>query len=465
MNGAADRHGRNPEAQPDPELRAAASEIFRRGLAAADGYDAVRRAIEVRGESLHFRGSAGTAGATAVYAATGRVWVVGAGKASAVMAAAAEQALGERVAGGAVCVRRGHGSPLTRIDLFEGGHPLPDAAGARGARAIRRTVRGARERDLVLNLVSGGGSALLSLPAPGIRLEDLRRTTELLLLAGAGIHELNAVRKHLTLLAGGGLAALARGPVVSLIVSDVPGDRLDSISSGPTAPDPTTYADAWEALAARGLIARIPPRVAGRLQAGLRGELPETRKRDDPAFARAHNLIVASNRDALDAAQAAAEERGWVVERWPGPLTGEAREAGARFARELLARPAPAGKPFCLLAGGETTVAVRGRGRGGRNQELVLGAAGVLDGRPGALVLSAGTDGNDGPTDAAGAFADGGTLARARSLGLDAARALRENDAYPFFQRLADLVATGPTRTNVMDVQIGLRRPAAGAPR
>ncbi|HZB46061.1 MAG TPA: DUF4147 domain-containing protein, partial [Pyrinomonadaceae bacterium] len=326
----------------------------------------------------------------------------------------------------------------------------------------------AGEGDLVLALVSGGGSALLTLPAAGLTLEDIGATTESLLGCGATINDINAIRKHTTRLGGGGAARLAApARTVSLIISDVVGSPLDVIASGPTAPDPTTFADAWRAVERHGLQERLPPRVVEHLRRGRAGEVEETPKPGDELWSRVHNNVVASNVTAAEAAVAAARERGFEATLLTTSLEGEAREVGrfaASVAREMRGR-ARAARPLLSVLGGETTVTLRGEGLGGRNQELALAAAEALDGVEGVLLVSLATDGGDGPTDAAGAAVTGETLARARALGYDAGEFLRRNDAYNFFAPLDALLKPGPTLTNVNDLLVVVADAAAPASR
>jgi hydroxypyruvate reductase len=313
-----------------------------------------------------------------------------------------------------------------------------------------------RGGDLVLAVISGGGSALLTLPASDLSLDDLQATTGLLLRSGATIVELNTVRKHLSQIKGGGLARSAgRAQVVSLVLSDVVGDPLDAIASGPLVPDPTTFEDAWQVLARYDLVAQVPAAVRQRLAAGRRGEVPETPKPGAAIFGRVQTVVVGNNRLAAEAAVEAA--RAWRLNALllSTFVEGEAREVArvaAALARELVACNRPVARPACLVWGGETTVTVQGGGRGGRNQELALAAALALAGVPGVVLVALGTDGTDGPTDAAGAVATGQTVARARALDLDARAHLADNDAYPFFDALGDLIRTGPTGTNVNDL-------------
>jgi hydroxypyruvate reductase len=389
-----------------------------------------------------------------------RVVVVGAGKAGAPMAAAAEAVLGDLPGwrGGVVIVKEGHTEPRPAIiDLIEAGHPLPDARGVAGTEQILARLGGLGPRDLVLALISGGGSALLADPAPPVTLADLQAVTGLLLKAGATIGELNTVRKHLARLKGGGLAAAtAPAPLVALILSDVVGSPLDIIASGPTVPDPATFADAWAVIMDRSLADRLPPAVRARLEAGRRGEIPDTPGPDDPRFAQVTNVIVGDNRLAAQAAVERARALGLHALLLSTYIEGEAREVGrvvAGLAKELAATGMPLPRPACLVLGGETTVTVRGPGRGGRNQELALAAALALDGwSEGVAVATLATDGGDGTGDAAGAVATGATVARARALGLDPAAALTANDSYTFWHALGDGIVTGPTGTNVNDL-------------
>ncbi len=389
-----------------------------------------------------------------------RVVVVGAGKASGAMALAAEERLGDRVSGGLVAVKETTAPAPRRIRLVEAGHPLPDARGQAAAAEIRRLAAAAGPGDLVLCLISGGGSALAPLPVAGLTLAEKQAVTRLLLAAGATINELNAVRKHLSALKGGQLArAAAPAPVLALLLSDVIGDPPDVIASGPTAPDPTTFADALAVLDRFGLRARIPEAARRHLEAGAAGGAPETPKPGDPVFERVTNRVIGSNAVVVEAALAEAGRLGFPPLLLTRQLQGEAREV-ARVVGAIAAEAQRSGRPVrgpaCLLAGGETTVTVRGSGTGGRCQEFALALAPQLAALPGVVVLAAGTDGSDGPTDAAGAIADWTTLDRAAARGLDARAALAANDAYHFFAPLGDLVITGPTGTNLLDLYVVL---------
>lgn len=386
-----------------------------------------------------------------------RVLVLGAGKAGAPMAQAVEAVLGARVAGGTVVVKEGHGAPTQHVQLREAGHPVPNQAGLDAGAEVLDMAHAAGPDDLVICLLSGGGSALLeSLPAP-LTLADLQATTARLLASGAAIHELNAVRKHLSLVKGGRLAqAVAPARLITLVLSDVVGSPLDVIASGPTVADTSTWADAWGIIERYGLAARLPAAVATHLRAGLEGELPDTPKMGDPALARAVTLIVGDNALAAEAARAAAARRGYNAAILTTFLEGEAREVArvaVALAREVQAHGRPAPLPACLILGGETTVTLGANpGQGGRNQEVALAAALALAGSEGVTVIALATDGSDGPTDAAGGCVDGATAARARALGFDPYAALRRHNAYPLLDATGALLRTGPTRTNVNDL-------------
>ncbi len=419
--------------------RADAERIWRAALGAVDPHRAVRLALDLR--------------------AVRRLSVVGAGKAAVPMAEAAFEALGERIDAGLVVTKRGHGEgrgPVGPIEIAVGGHPLPDEGGARAAARIEAMLEGGAEGDMVVVLLSGGGSSLLALPEDGIPLADLCAASDALILGGADIRAINAVRKHLTRLSGGRLArAAAPARVVALILSDVVGDPLDVVASGPTAPDPTTFADALAIV--RGLGRGVPATVLEHLARGAAGALAETPKPGDPIFGRVENRLVACNRIAVEAAAREAAALGFDTEIVSTALTGEARDRGfdlAALADALARGELCATLPACLLFGGETTVTVRGRGAGGRNQELALAAAIELEkrGAEDACVVALSTDGQDGPTDAAGAIVDATTCARIRAAGIDPHAALEDNDSHTALAAAGALVRTGPTRTNVADI-------------
>ena len=391
-----------------------------------------------------------------------RVLLLGAGKASGAMALALEPLLEGASVEGLINVKYGHLAPVKRVRLVEAGHPVPDESGVAGTREILDLAKSAGERDLVVCLISGGGSALSPLPAPGLSLEDKQETTRVLLGCGATIHEINTLRKHLSGFKGGRLAlAAAPARVFSLILSDVVGDDLDIIASGPTVPDAGTFADCLRIVAKFGIEQDLPGPVVERLRAGAAGEVAETPKPGDPAFERCRNLIIGSNSEALAAAEAKARELGYQTLVLSSLIQGETRVVAsvhAAIGREMLLSGRPLSAPACLLSGGETTVTLTGPGKGGRNQEFALAAALEIEGQGPLLLFSGGTDGTDGPTDAAGALADSRTISRARELGLDPAAYLAANDSYNFFDPLGDLVKTGPTRTNVMDLRLVMTR-------
>lgn len=444
-----------------------ARRIFNAALAAADPGQAVSRNLELDRDWLRAAGHAFRLDDF------DRLLVVGGGKAAARMGQAVEDVLADRIGSGLLVTRRGCAAPLRRIRLLEAAHPVPDEAGMRAAREMTFLLAGLDERAMVLCLLSGGASALLVAPAPGVQLADKQAVTDLLLKAGAAIDELNAVRKHLSAIKGGRLAKAAfPASVLTLILSDVVGDRLDVIASGPTVPDLTTFEDAAEVIGKYGLWARLPPRAEAFLRRGLEGREAETIKTDDPCFRRTANVLVGSLSQALAAAAIRAQELGFPAQVITSELQGEARLAAhflATRARQAWQALPPGGRA-CLLSGGETTVHVRGKGRGGRNQELALAFALEIEGVEGITLLSAGSDGSDGLTDAAGAFVSGATVAAGKKLGLDAALFLENNDSYSYFSQLDALgsgsshVRTGPTGTNVMDVQVILIDKGAAVP-
>jgi hydroxypyruvate reductase len=433
-------------------LRQDASAIFFAGLRAAEPGDAVRRHIALDGDKL-------IAGEKPYDLSTLQgIYLVGMGKAAAAMAQPIQELMGPRIRAGALTVKYGHSKPLLPIRVTEAGHPVPDEAGVQGAREIISILNGTGADDLVICLVSGGGSALSPAPVEGLSLQDMQEVTRRLLECGASIHEINPIRKHLSRIKGGHLARLATpSALLALLLSDVIGDDLDIIASGPTAPDRSTYTDCLEILDRYGIRDAIPGAALRILLEGHSGLLQETPKEGDPVFRRTQNLVVGSNALAVQSARAKAEELGYHPLVLSTFVEGETREVArvhAAIAREILASGNPVPRPACVISGGETTVTLRGQGMGGRNQEFALASALAVDGLEGVVILSAGTDGTDGPTDAAGAVADGTTVARALDKGLEAQGYLRENDSYPFFDALGDLLRTGPTLTNVMDLRL-----------
>lgn len=435
------------------ELHRDVNHIWAAALRAVDPAAAVRRFVTRNGSELvvgarHFD-----------LEKVKRVWVLGAGKAAAPMAQALEKILGESLTGGTIVTRYGHGLPLRKVEILEAGHPLPDANSVAAAERIARMAESRiTPRDLVFCLLSGGGSALLVAPAPGITWEDKLACTHLLLNSGATIRETNAIRKHLSRLKGGGLARmLASVPVISLILSDVVGDELDAIASGPLVPDTTTFQECEEILRRLRIENLIPPAVRKRLKAGASGEIPENAGPGDPIFRKKIHMIVGSNAQACGAAARAARRRGYHTLVLTSRLEGDTREAAhfhLSILREIVAEGRPLRRPACLISGGETTVRVVGRGSGGRNQEFALHC--VRDCarlRAPCVVAALATDGTDGPTDASGATVDNSTLARSLKFGANfLADCLSDNNSYEFFKRLGDLIVTGPTRTNVMDL-------------
>ena len=386
-------------------------------------------------------------------AGVGRIWVAGAGKAAASMALAVERHFGrDRDIFGKVVTRYGHGLPCAQIEVIEAGHPVPDEAGEAAAAAILDSASGLGEDDLLLVLVSGGGSSLLSLPVADVPMADLRAVTRALLASGAPIQDINVVRKHLSRIQGGRLAQATRARVRAFVISDVAGDDLSAIASGPCSPDPSTYADAL-ALLARWRI-DPPASVARWLARGVAGEVAETPKPGDPLFARVDTALVASASQSLEAAARVFAQAGVEPVILGDTITGEAREVAqvmAGIAREIAQRRRPFAAPVALISGGECTVTVRGQGRGGRCSEFLLALAQSSRDVPRLWALAADTDGIDGVEDNAGARLAPDSLNRAAALGLDPLARLEDNDAYGFFAGLGDLVFTGPTRTNVND--------------
>ncbi len=436
------------------KLRRDAAEIFQAGLKAVDPVAAIKDCVKLAANQLT------VCEKNWDLSKVGKLFVIGAGKASAAMAAAMEEILDGRITRGCVIAKYGHGANLSRISLVEAGHPIPDQQGQEGARQIRELCEKAGETDLVLCLVSGGGSALMPEPSPGLTLADKQLTSQILLACGASIHEINTLRKHLSRIKGGRLAISAYpARTVALILSDVVGDDLDIIASGPTVPDPSTFQDCLKIINKYQLKGKLPPAVSQHLTAGIAGQVTETPKTDHPAFGLADHFIIGNNLQALVAAKIQAESLGYHTILLTSLLTGETRHAAefhAAILRKFLQSGHPAKQPVCLLSGGETTVTLQGNGKGGRNQEFVLASIPVLKDLAPLVCLSVGTDGTDGPTDAAGAIMDSTTLTRATAKSLDPAIYLAKNDSYHFFQALNDLIITGPTRTNVMDIRIAL---------
>jgi glycerate 2-kinase len=434
-----------------PRVRMLLGGMLRAALTAVDPCEAVRRSVMRKGTTLqvgdhrydlsHYK----------------RVFAIGAGKASARMAVALEQRLSRRLNGGLVVVKYGHGAPTSLIDIQEAGHPVPDLAGHEATSRILALLNQLTADDLVVVLLSGGASSLLPAPAPGVALADKQQATALMLHSGATIHEVNTVRKHLSAMKGGRMAAATRAHLISLILSDVLGDDLGTIGSGPTAPDGTTYADAIQILRRYGIWDKVPPNVRTHLLKGRRGAYPESPKPGARLFRRVQNQIIGNNQAAVQAVARVAKHYGLRSLILSTSLQGEAREVAKCFgamAREIVTTGRPIQRPACVIAGGELTVTVRGKGCGGRAQEFALAAAREVAGLPDVWIAGFGTDGTDGPTDAAGAIADGQTLARAARLRVDPADSLVRNDAYHFFKTVGGLIHTGPTGTNVNDLYL-----------
>lgn len=434
--------------------------IYRAAVREVDPAALIQSRVKKDGRQLLIHG--GGAEIVEDLSAYQQVVVLGIGKASARMASALESILADEISAGFVVTKYGHGLGLRKIQVLEAGHPVPDENSLKGARIIAQMADAADESTLIINLISGGGSSLLCLPAEGISLEDKRQTTAVLLASGADIDEMNCVRKHLSKVKGGGLAGMA-GParLINLILSDVIGDRLDTIASGITAPDPTTFQDALSIIRKYALEGKVPPAVINHLMQGGRGEIPETPKPESPIFNKSVNLILGSNTLACNAAGRAARQMGYDARILTTTLDGEASSAGIYFAglaREIALDKTDSAKPVIILAGGETTVTIRGKGKGGRNQEMALAFASELyriapEARN-IFFLSAGTDGSDGPTDAAGAFVTPRLLENMKEISARAAARLADNDAYHFFGDAGGLFKTGPTYTNVCDIQI-----------
>ncbi len=438
---------RLPASPARPLLRT----LLAAGLRAADPAAAMRRLVSRRGDRL-------TVGRCRYdLRRYDRVLAVGAGKASARMAQALERILGARLDGGLVVVKHGYGAPTARVRIVEAGHPVPDRAGLRAAAQIRNLVAPLTKRDLLIVLLSGGASSLLPAPVPGVSLRDKQRVTELLLRSGATIREINGVRKHLSSIKGGRLAASTDATIITLLLSDVLGDDPAAIGSGPTVPDPSTYADAVATLQRYRIWGRVPRSIRAHLLSGRRGHRTETPKPGAARFRLVQHAIVGNNRSALRGVADAAEQSGLRTVLLPTAVTGEAGPAALRFA--LRARRIAAGAdslkpPCCVIAGGEPTVTVRGTGKGGRAQEWAAAAAIAIAGLRNVWVAAFGTDGTDGPTDAAGAVVSGHMLTDAARRQLDIRRALRRHDTYPLLKKLNAHIVTGPTGTNVNDLYL-----------
>jgi len=443
------------------KMRSEAEEIFRRCLRAVDPFEAVKGFIHVEGDRL-ILGTKGQPKTELNLTEFDRISLVGAGKATAPMARAIEDLLGERIQKGIINVKYGFTEDLAFIKVIEAGHPVPDENGVRGTQKILDLLYGASEKDLIFSVISGGGSALLPHPGENMTLSEKQEITRQLLACGASIDEINAVRKHIASSKGGQMARAAfPATIVNLMLSDVVGDKMDVIASGPFVPDSSTFKDV-EAIFRKYDLEDVPASIREHLKAGLEGRIPETPKEGDAIFDRVFNFIVGSNIMALETASEKAKELGYETLILSSMVEGETREVAlvhTAIAKEIVKTSRPIPPPACIISGGETTVTIRGDGLGGRNQEFGLAASLDLVGLPPrVIVLCGGTDGNDGPTDAAGAVVDPFTVTRGREAGMEAADYLKNNDAYHFLGKTQDLLITGPTNTNVMDVRLVLVR-------
>ena len=436
---------------PPSPIRPLLKKLIVRGLTAVNARTAVGRAISRNGVKLVIGRRRYD------LSRYERVVVVGAGKATASMARAVEQRLGPRLHGGFVVVKHGHVVPTKRIVVAEAGHPVPDRSGQRAAARLCAMAAELGPRDLLIVLLSGGASSLLPAPVAGVTLADKQRTTQELLRCGASIHDINTVRKHLSRIKGGRLAELTEATVVTVILSDVLGDDLSAVASGPTVPDPTTYQEAVAILKRDRIWRVLPQRVRQHLERGCQGFVSETPKPGSSLFRRVHHHIVGNNAAAVAAVIRAAREAGLRTLVYTPALTGEARVEGQRFgalARNIVREGKPLQRPCCVVAGGETTVTVTGKGTGGRAQEFAASAALEIAGLAKVWVVAIGTDGTDGPTDAAGAVIDGHTVSRAQRLSVDLKGALKRHNTYPALKKLQQLIITGPTGTNVNDLYL-----------
>ncbi|MDH4153526.1 MAG: glycerate kinase [Nitrospira sp.] len=439
---------------PSSPARPLLLKLIAAGLEAADPYQALIKAIALDGPSLR------VGRRTFDLSHTRRVIAVGAGKASARMAQALEVVLGERLEGGLVIVKTGHSLPTGRTTILEAGHPIPNRAGLVATQRLLRLVQDLTPRDLLIVLLSGGASSLLPAPVSDVMLADKQRTTQLLLRCGATINEINVVRKHLSLIKGGGLATSTGAKIVTLVLSDVIGDDLGSIGSGPTAADPSTFAEAIGVLRRYQIWTAVPPAVRRYLQKGQQGEVPETLKPGSPREGAVHHHIIGSNHIMLDAVAHTARQAGLLTKLVSAPITGEASVAAKQFVELSKAVKTGRGRvqrPYCVVAGGEATVTVTGHGKGGRAQEFAAAAALEISGLPNAWVVALGSDGTDGPTDAAGALVSGETVSQATRLKVNLHTAVNRHNAYPALKKLGCHIHTGPTGTNVNDLYLFLQ--------
>ena len=441
------------------EARSLLTTLFHASVQAVHPLRLVQHIVSIDNETLVVQ-LQGAYAQQSTFSLNGRVFLIGVGKGAGPMAEALMSLLGDRIAHGSIIIPSEQTLRLPGIMVMQGEHPLPGQGSLTGTEALVNSLAQVQPQDLVLFCLTGGASSLLVSPAPGMTLTDKKHANQVLLACGADIRAINTVRKHLSQIKGGWLAHYAQpATMVSLILSDVIGDDLSVIGSGPTVPDPTTFADVWQEIEHYRIERQLPVSVRAYLRQGLRGAVPETPKPGDLMFARVHNILIGSNRVALRAAENTAEQNGMRSYLLSHALAGDTTQVAREFAATLRSVLHTCSAPICVLAGGETTVQVRGNGKGGRNQEFALVVAQELQGEKGWTLLSAGTDGIDGPTDAAGAFADGQTIAQARLKHLNPPRFLRNNDTYAFFSALGDLFRPGSTGTNVMDIKIALVSP------
>lgn len=434
------------------KMRSHATRIFKKALQAVEPFSAVQEYCRVRNGTLFIDNR------SYQLANFKNIYIIGFGKATAPMAQAVESILGDKITSGVILVKYGHTAELKKVRTIEAGHPVPDSNGMNGTEEILSLLTATEADDLVLCLVSGGGSALLSLPCKNISLKDKQETNKILLSCGASIHEMNAIRKHISKVKGGRLAeTIHPATLISLILSDVVGDDLDVIASGPTVPDQSTYQECMKIILKYDMYEKLPKSVVHHIEKGMKGSIPESPKPGNSIFQATEHVIIGSNTRAVIAAEREAQKLNYHTIILSSMIEGETKEVAkvhTAIAKEILRTGNPITTPACILSGGETTVTIRGDGLGGRNQEFVLSTVRDIASSKNIVVLSGGTDGNDGPTDAAGAVADSGTLARAFNLGLNPEDYLANNDSYHFFKEVDRLLITGPTNTNVMDLRV-----------
>lgn len=442
----------NTESHTLAEMRKDISDIFYSGLKAVEPGAAIKRYCHLADDHLYI--------GNRVYDLLqfNNLFVIGAGKATAPMASALENILGKRITKGVISVKYNHVTELSNVRQIEAGHPIPDENGIKGTNTILDMAKDAGEDDLILCLISGGGSALLPGPARGLTLQNKQDTMHVLLSCGAAIHEINTIRKHISQIKGGNLARIAYpATLISLILSDVVGDVPDIIASGPSVPDSSTFHDCMKIIDRYHIMKELPESIVKHIKEGMSGNIPENPKQNDRIFEKTHNLIVGSNMEAILSAQKKAESLNYNTIVLSSMIEGETRHVArvhTAIAREIRKTGLPVQPPACILSGGETTVTIKGKGKGGRNQEFALASAFDIAEEKNIAVFSGGTDGNDGPTDAAGAISDTNTIKKATELGLDPGKYLANNDSYHFFKQTGDLFITGPTNTNVMDLRI-----------